>query len=55
MKMIKIKPKNSIIVRDPLTREPLHKSGQEKTRSMYWLRRIADKSVIEMNKKEEQA
>ncbi|PNH98469.1 DUF2635 domain-containing protein [Vibrio diazotrophicus] len=43
--MIKIKPLNGLIVRDPETRKPLKEEGEEKPRNPYWLRRIKDKSV----------
>lgn len=49
MQKIKIKPSPGLLVRDPETREPLKKSGEEKERSCYWIRRINDKSVILMN------
>ncbi len=45
METIKVKPLNELIVRDPITREPLKKEGEEKPRTTYWLRRIKDKSV----------
>lgn len=55
MREIKIKPAvKGLLVRDPITRKPLHEKGELKPRSTYWLRRMADGSVIEMdNKKKE--
>lgn len=34
-------------VRDPVTKEHLPESGQEKPRNSYWLRRIKDGDVME--------
>lgn len=43
-----IKPKPGLIVRDPATKEPLADAGESKPRSMYWLRRHRDGSVVEV-------
>lgn len=45
----KIKPvKAGLLVRDPITRAPLKEKGEEKPRNAYWLRRLNDKSVVEV-------
>jgi hypothetical protein len=49
MKTFKIKPavdKQQVL--DPVTRQPLKVKGEEKPRNEYWLRRVLDKSVIEI-------
>lgn len=47
-----IKPsEKNLIIRDPLTREKLAIEGEHKPRSVYWLRRLADGSVIEVKGK----
>ena len=52
MDTIQIKPSHkALLVRDPETREPLKESGETKPRNVYWLRRIKDKSVVEMKVK----
>lgn len=44
-----IKPANEkLLVKDPKTREPLKATGEEKPRNTYWLRRIKDKSVVQL-------
>ena len=49
MREFKIKPSHEdLIVRDPITREKLDMKGEQKPRNTYWLRRMQDKSVIEM-------
>ncbi len=48
MSNFKIKPKANILVRDPVTREPLKSTGETKPRDTYWLRRLKDKDVVEM-------
>ena len=45
MQKIKIKPSPGLLVRDPETREPLKKAGEEKPRNHYWIRRLNEKSV----------
>jgi hypothetical protein len=37
-----------LIVRDPITRQPLPSEGAEKPRDTYWLRRLADGDVVEV-------
>ncbi|MEC4729000.1 DUF2635 domain-containing protein [Shewanella sp. D64] len=55
MQQIKIKPASeTLLVRDPLTREALAQKGESKPRNVYWLRRLQDGSVIEMNDKKKQ-
>jgi hypothetical protein len=55
MREIKIKPKvKGVLVRDPITREPLKASGEMKPRNTYWLRRILDASVIEVDSKKKE-
>jgi len=50
----KIKPaQTSVNVRDPESRKLLKKDGEIKPRNEYWLRRIADGSVVEMKPKQE--
>ena len=44
----KIKPAKGLTVRDPETREPLKAAGEIKPRNAYWLRRLSDKSVVEV-------
>ena len=55
MRQIKIKPKvKGVLVRDPITREPLKASGEMKPRNAYWLRRILDASVVEVEDKKKE-
>lgn len=54
MRTINVKPQGGLLVRDPVTREPLKPKGESKPRSTYWLRRIKDKSVVELKKKEKE-
>lgn len=52
MRTIKVKPSNKdLVVRDPETRQPLKAAGEIKPRNTYWLRRIKDKSVVEVKAK----
>ncbi len=51
MQTIKVKPQKGLLVRDPETRQPLKATGEEKPRNPYWLRRIKDKSVVEVTVK----
>lgn len=52
MRTIKVKPSNKdLVVRDPETRQPLKAAGETKPRNTYWLRRIKDKSVVEVKAK----
>lgn len=49
-KTFKIKPISpNTKVLDPVTYEPLKKMGQEKPRDEYWLRRLAEGDVVEVN------
>lgn len=51
MEKITIKPARAgLIVRDPVTCEPLPAEGAEKPRDQYWLRRLRDGDVIEVDK-----
>ena len=55
MREIKIKPKvKGVLVRDPITREPLKANGEMKPRNAYWLRRILDASVVEVKDKKKE-
>ena len=45
--MIKVKPREGLIVRDPATREALPVKGKTVARNAYWLRRLADGDVVE--------
>lgn len=45
----KIKPSSTTPVLDPVTFQSLKKSGEEKPRNEYWLRRLADGSVVEVS------
>lgn len=37
-----------LVVRDPESRKPLLAAGERKVRTRYWLRRLADGSVVEV-------
>ncbi|RYU50040.1 DUF2635 domain-containing protein [Aliivibrio finisterrensis] len=55
MREMTIKPATKgLLVRDPITREPLKASGEMKPRNAYWLRRILDTSVVEVNSKKKE-
>ena len=55
MREIKIKPKvKGLLVRDPITCEPLKANGEMKPRNAYWLRRILDASVVELEDKKKE-
>lgn len=45
--MIKVKPAEGLIVRDPVTREALPPKGKTVPRNAYWLRRLKDGDVVE--------
>jgi len=49
MQTFKIKPLAGISVLDPDSKQPLKKSGEVKPRNEYWLRRLVDGVVIEIN------
>lgn len=51
MKEFKIKPNKGAKVRDPETMKHLKTTGETKPRNEYWLRRIADGSVVEATAK----
>lgn len=42
-----IKPASGLLVRDPITHEPLPTGGADKPRTSYWRRRLAAGDVIE--------
>lgn len=41
-----VKPKSGALVRDPVTRQPLPKTGAEVPSDQYWMRRLADGDVV---------
>ena len=43
---IKIKPADGLTVRDPETRRPLARKGEEKPKNGYWMRRLACGDVV---------
>ncbi len=45
-RMIRIKPKLGLIVRDPVTYRPLAVDGEDKPRDQYWMRRLRDGDVV---------
>ena len=50
--MVKLIPKNGLIVRDPITKRPIPIEGIEVNLDRFWRRRIADGDVyIEIPKK----
>ncbi len=55
MRNIKVKPKKGLLVRDPITRQPLDEKGEIKPRNAYWLRRKLEGSVVitELKEKKE--
>ena len=55
MREIKIKPATKgLLVRDPITREPLKAEGEMKPRNAYWVRRVLDASVVEVDSKQKE-
>lgn len=48
MTTLKIKPVKGFTVLDPESRKPLAGAGEEKPRSEYWLRRLAEGVVVEV-------
>jgi len=49
-----LKPaREGLLVRHPQTKRPLKKEGEEVNKSTYWLRRLKEGSVVEVNKKVE--
>ncbi|MBL4830036.1 MAG: DUF2635 domain-containing protein [Aliivibrio sp.] len=53
MQTVRLKPKKGLLVRDPLTREPLKATGETKPRNTYWLRRIQDGTALIVEQKKE--
>ena len=47
-KTVRVQPREGYVVRDPVSGLPLSAAGEEKPRSSYWLRRLADGDVIEV-------
>ncbi|MGR6980811.1 DUF2635 domain-containing protein [Testudinibacter sp. P27/CKL/0425] len=50
--MIKIKPKSGLIIRDPETLEQLAGKGEDKPRNSYWLKRLKDGDVEQVETKQ---
>ena len=50
MKKIFIKPKKGLLVRDPLSMQPLDPGGEEKLLNRYWLRRLVAGDVKKARK-----
>ena len=50
---MKLKPVAPLLVRDPVTRKALNKTGEMKPRNVYWLRRIQEGAVIKMETKKD--
>lgn len=46
--MLHVKPAQGRVVRDPITRDVLPETGAVVPSSSYWLRRLADGSVLEV-------
>jgi hypothetical protein len=46
-----LKPRPGLIVRNPLTKEPLPADGAEVVMSSYWRRRIQDGDAVKATKK----
>lgn len=44
---MKVKPREGLIVRDPVTREALPAKATTVPRNAYWLRRLADGDVVD--------
>lgn len=53
MDTLHIKPRDGVTVRDPRTARALKKSGEKKPRNTYWLRRLRDGDVIDLDAKTE--
>lgn len=45
---VRVKPFPGRLVRDPLTKQPLPDAGAEVPRTTYWMRRLADGDVTEV-------
>ena len=52
MKALYLKPVDGLLIRDPKTRQVLSKDGELKDLTIFWKRRIKDKSVIPFEKKD---
>ena len=48
-----VKPKDGLIVRDPLNFLPIPKEGKEVAENQYWRRRIEDGDVFVVSEKKE--
>lgn len=44
-----VRPKAGLLVRDPVTGTPLPAEGREVPRSQYWLRRIEDRDLFQID------
>lgn len=49
MKEIFLKPKPGLLVKDPVTGKPLTEDGETKPATTYWLRRLCDGDVIDID------
>ena len=45
-----VRPRTGLIVRDPVTREPLPADGADVSRSPYWLRRLRAGDIVPATK-----
>jgi hypothetical protein len=45
-----IKPSEGLIVRDPITKQPLPDEGKEIEMTTHWIRRLASGDVVEVSK-----
>ena len=44
-----IKPKPGVLVKDPVTGKPLSEAGEKKPATTYWLRRLKDGDVTDLD------
>lgn len=49
MKDLTIKPKPGVLVKDPVTGKPLAEAGEKKPATTYWLRRLKDGDVTDLD------
>lgn len=49
MKELLLKPKPGLKVKDPVTGKPLADDGETKPATTYWLRRLAEGDVMDLN------
>lgn len=49
MKDLTIKPKPGVLVKDPVTGQPLSEAGEKKPATTYWLRRLKDGDVTDLD------